>query len=279
MLRNKQALNWVTGAGLLAILLAEFYLDLTGVSLHQWLGLALSALIGYHVAAHWSWVKAVAARFFQGTSAQARRYFLLDAGLALGFGLILVSGLAISTWLDLPLGNYEFWKDLHVVCSVATLLAVVGKIGLHWKWIVKTAWRALHSPGRAAREPALAGAGISRRHFLSLMGVVSLAALVAIDKAVFEDASLPEGTGAAPAASDPAQPPSASPSSGATQPATLAPTSTAQPATPLTDDASSGSAATGSCVVRCNRRCSYPGHCRRYTDQNGNNLCDLGECA
>jgi hypothetical protein len=34
-----------------------------------------------------------------------------------------------------------------------------------------------------------------------------------------------------------------------------------------------------SCVVQCGRRCSFPGHCRRYTDTNGNNRCDLGECA
>lgn len=27
----------------------------------------------------------------------------------------------------------------------------------------------------------------------------------------------------------------------------------------------------------CNRDCSYPGHCRRYTDQNNNGRCDLGE--
>jgi hypothetical protein len=30
--------------------------------------------------------------------------------------------------------------------------------------------------------------------------------------------------------------------------------------------------------VRCDRRCSYPGHCRKYTDSNGNGRCDLGEC-
>ena len=36
--------------------------------------------------------------------------------------------------------------------------------------------------------------------------------------------------------------------------------------------------AAASCTIRCGRRCSYPGHCRRYTDSNGNGRCDLGEC-
>jgi hypothetical protein len=32
------------------------------------------------------------------------------------------------------------------------------------------------------------------------------------------------------------------------------------------------------CVVQCGRGCSFPGHCRRYIDVNGNQLCDKGEC-
>jgi hypothetical protein len=32
------------------------------------------------------------------------------------------------------------------------------------------------------------------------------------------------------------------------------------------------------CTVRCPKGCSFPGRCRRYTDQNSNGLCDLGEC-
>ena len=35
---------------------------------------------------------------------------------------------------------------------------------------------------------------------------------------------------------------------------------------------------TSNCVVRCNRRCSYPGHCRKYTDSNNYGKCDLGQC-
>jgi hypothetical protein len=33
-----------------------------------------------------------------------------------------------------------------------------------------------------------------------------------------------------------------------------------------------------SCSIQCNRMCSYPGHCHRYIDSNGNNQCDLSEC-
>jgi hypothetical protein len=33
------------------------------------------------------------------------------------------------------------------------------------------------------------------------------------------------------------------------------------------------------CQVICDQGCTYPGQCRRYTDQNGNGICDLTECA
>ena len=32
------------------------------------------------------------------------------------------------------------------------------------------------------------------------------------------------------------------------------------------------------CVIRCDKECAFPGLCRRYIDENQNQLCDLGEC-
>lgn len=39
-----------------------------------------------------------------------------------------------------------------------------------------------------------------------------------------------------------------------------------------------GSSSSNACTLQCERRCSYPGHCRRYRDTNQNNRCDYGEC-
>jgi hypothetical protein len=63
-------------------------------------------LAGYHLLSHWDWVTSVAQRFWGRTSRQARGYFLLDAGLLLGLGLIVGTCLVSSSWLSLPLGNY-----------------------------------------------------------------------------------------------------------------------------------------------------------------------------
>ena len=78
-------------------------------------------------------------RFFGRTSRQARRFYLVDAGLLIGFAAIGFTGLVISTWLDLKLADFAAWRAAHVIASVVTLGLVVLKIAAHWRWIVTVA--------------------------------------------------------------------------------------------------------------------------------------------
>lgn len=252
MKTNKQQRNWLIDAALFGGLLLAFWLELTGVEVHQWLGVAVAAGAGYHLFTHWAWVKSVTARFFAQTSEQARQYYLVDAAVLIGLATITVTGLVISTWLNLTLGNFAAWKSLHVIASISTLAAVVVKIGLHWRWIVSTARRYILPKAAPAPEVKAAPANaLGRREFLRLMGGVSTVAVIATIGAV--DA-LKTSVAAA-----------------ATQ------TTNATTTTGTTQNTANTQAST-SCVVRCNKGCSYPGHCRRYVDSNGNGKCDLGEC-
>jgi hypothetical protein len=255
MKQDKQKRNWIIDATLFGGFLLALWLDLTGVAVHQWLGIAVGALAGYHLVAHWSWVEAVTSRLFGRTSRQSRQFYAVDAGLAVGFVTIAVTGLAISTWLDLTLASYAVWRNIHVLASVVTLVLVVGKIGLHWRWIVSTARRRIFpAPVPAGQigvvQPVPVATQMGRRDFVRLMaGVGAIALLAGVnalsgtagDQAEAASAALKTGDAAAQA------------------------------------DASSASTV-NSCVVRCGRRCSYPGHCQRYTDANNNGRCDLGEC-
>ena len=266
----------MTDAVLLVGVLAAFFLDLTGLPLHQWLGVAVGLLAGYHFLLHRDWVKSVTLRFWGQTSRQARRYYVIDASLMFGFAVILVTGLVISSWFALPLENYAAWRDAHVAASIITLLVVAGKIGLHWRWIVNTAQRLFPVPDASAttalpRQPVPASAQMDRRRFLTLMGTVGVAAVIAIshvlddEKGVLADESvraglIPEETGQQKTASS-------TQSLGSSQQATPTPSTT-----------SSANPSAAACVVRCNKGCSYPGHCRRYVDTNKNNRCDMGEC-
>ncbi len=265
MKASTQIRNWMIDAVLLGGFLANFFLDVTGLVLHQWIGVALGLLAGYHLVVHGAWVKTVVRRFGGTTSHQARRFFLLDAGLMLGFVAILATGLVISSWLDLPLANYAAWRNVHIAASIITLSIVMVKIALHWRWIVKTLQQFAIPVAPAASklqvQPARVSAGLDRRQFLKLMGMVGAGAVMAAGSALAGAAiasRASEGTSQNTAASSGSQ--------GSSQ----------LPASTLSKSASSSGSNT--CVVRCSRGCSYPGSCRRYTDTNGNNRCDLGEC-
>jgi hypothetical protein len=146
------------------------------------------------------------------------------------------------------------WKSVHVIASLATLAAVVIKLGLHWRWIVATARRYIF-PQPPQPAPASSTNGIGRREFLRLMGGVSVFAAIAAGSAV-EALKQTASTSAATTAA-----------------------STQSNTTNKSSGTASAQSQGSSCSVQCNRRCSYPGHCRRYADSNNNGRCDLGECA
>ena len=78
MKKTSHQTHWLIDLGLLAGYLLSFYLDLTGVNLHQWLGVGVTVLALIHLILHWDWVTAVVNRFFGKTCGRSRIYLLLD---------------------------------------------------------------------------------------------------------------------------------------------------------------------------------------------------------
>ena len=256
MKTDKQKTNWLIDAGLFGGFLGALWLDLTGVAAHQWLGLAVAAAAGYHLWKHWRWVEAVTSRFFGRTSSQSRTYYIIDAAIAAGLAAITATGMVISTWLDLSLANYAAWHTVHVAASVVTLGLLVVKIGLHWRWIIDVARRRIFSTPAAnhpaAGQPAAikVPAQLNRRDFVRLTAGVGAVALLSGVNAV-----------------------------GGLAGDTVQASAAATPSATSQTQATASAQASNSCVVTCNRGCSYPGRCHRYIDSNGNERCDLGECA
>jgi hypothetical protein len=276
---------------LLVIFMATYFLDLTGLALHQWIGVAAGVIAAFHLLTHWNWVKAVTQRLFKRTSGKARLYYGVDAALLLSGLTVMGTGLVISTWLNLSLANYDLWRVVHIASSISMLGITVLKVGLHWRWLQEAVKNALARP--VAVQPKLGTARpadakrVSRRAFLGAMGAVGVASAFAMGNAVkgLQLAQASEVTLAPQAeALSPAEviveytTQSVAASQPAAATATVSqPTATTLPAATAT--ASQPQAVTAStCSVRCPRGCSYPGHCRKYTDANSNNLCDLGEC-
>jgi len=270
MKNHKSSINGLVDAALFVSFIALFFLELTGVALHQWLGIAAGALALYHLIRHWEWVKAVSRRFFGRTAGRARLYYLVDALLLVGLGAILGSGLLISTWFNVSLGSAATaWAAFHVAASQITLLLVVLKVTLHWRWIAKTARGLLSRPtAPVASKPVSASAAIARRDFLKLMGVVVGAAALALVQTT--RLATDAGVQAAEPAADADARTAGSTTDAAAQNTSAQSASTAQSAS-----------STAICLARCpkGRSCSYPGSCRDYVDSNRNGHCDRGECA
>jgi len=135
-IRQKQ--TWWLDAVIFSGLVGAFFLDLTGVGAHQWIGIFTGALAAVHLATHWSWVSVGSQRFFRKTSGRARLYFVINPAKIAGFASMICTGLIISTWLNLSMNNAGAWIAVHITASIATLLLVFVQLGLHWRWVAAT---------------------------------------------------------------------------------------------------------------------------------------------
>lgn len=288
---NKNKKNWWIDALLFISFMVTFLLDLTGLELHQWVGILAGLFIIVHYILHREWIFTLVENFLGRTTWRARIRFLIDFILIIGFVVIIFTGVIMSTWLDLNLGNYETWSAFHFWASIATLQVVLLKIVLHWDWIINVSRMRLFPLPKKALVPAMklereSETSASRRHFLRIgaaVGAVAILEGIQLGKAFaaisgIQDNTQVAGKGSSVSAyladdeiglseSTLTQNPTNNPTA-STGSAALSPTPTSQALLEVEN----------SCVVRCPRGCSYPGKCRRYTDSNANGLCDLGEC-
>ena len=267
-MKIKQKTSWWVDTVLFIGFLAAFFLSFTGVELHQWIGVFGGILCLYHLLVHRDWVDIVSRRIFTTRSGDILAKFGVDAAVLVGFTGIIATGLVLSTWLNLSLSNYSTWLILHILVSIVTVLALIAKLVLHWRWISRTARvvfsEPAHSPGKTPRLHPIPfqRQQIGRRDFLKVMGVAGGAALIAFVSATKSLAMLQSDTSQVASQTESGNPGLAvSGSSGISQSPSI--------------DFSTGT----SCSIQCGKSCSYPGHCQRYLDADQDNRCDFGECA
>lgn len=251
---NVSKKNWILDASLFTGFIVSFLLDLTGLGIHQWLGVLVATTSGIHLWRHREWVVSVTRRLFGRTSSQARLYYWIDLALFSGLGFVALSGLLISTWFNLSLSNYDLWRNLHITVSVMTLPVLVLKIALHGRWIIQVAQKQIFNRDNNPKNlPGKQPVHLDRREFVKLIGLVGGAATFAAAGVLRSDATNPTSSTQSTSVSD-------------------------SSSTVLQSSSSSSST---SCIGNCpkGKHCSYPGDCRRYTDSNQNGLCDYGECS
>lgn len=123
---------------------------LTGLAIHEWLGLAVGATIITHLLLHWSWIVGVTRRLFGNVSWGARVNYLLNTLLFVAFTAVIFTGVMISE-VAMPLLGLSFasdglWKMVHKLASDATVVLIGLHVALHWRWIVNVTRRLLSRP-------------------------------------------------------------------------------------------------------------------------------------
>ena len=108
---------------------------LTGVPLHEWLGVALSAAILAHLLLHWTWVESRSRQILASGNARTRVNYALNLLLFLSMTAAIVSGFMISK-VVLPLhpspDDYLKWHSIHETSSRVTLACVALHLALNW---------------------------------------------------------------------------------------------------------------------------------------------------
>ncbi len=94
--------NLAIDFGIFAAFLIAMEPNLTGVSIHEWLSVALAATIIVHLLMHWKWIISVGKTFFVKLFHSSRLKFFVDVLLFLDFNLLMLSGLLIWAWRWLP---------------------------------------------------------------------------------------------------------------------------------------------------------------------------------
>ena len=142
--------NLFIDIGIFAVFLVAANPDLTGLALHEWLGVALAGTMIVHLLLHWRWIVTVSLHFSRPLLHDSRLQYTADALLFISFTTVVMSGLMISRVvapsLGIAMARYPAWLSLHDLSADTTLVLIAAHTALHWEWVVKTFTRYIINP-------------------------------------------------------------------------------------------------------------------------------------
>lgn len=113
---------------------------LTGIGLHEWLGLGVLVVFLVHGAVHVEWILDGVRASRKHSSWTRTGNLVLDGLILVVFMVVTVSGLLISGAVLPTFGlyapGYYFWDPLHAVSAKVLLALLLVHVVLHWKWLV-----------------------------------------------------------------------------------------------------------------------------------------------
>ena len=123
---------------------------LTGLAVHEWLGVSFAAVLITHLLFHWDWIANLTKTFFKKLMHVSRLNFVVDSLLFVAMTAAMLSGLMISRNVlpafGVQLDASRAWRSIHSLSANASLIFVALHFALHWKWFVTNVQRYIVTP-------------------------------------------------------------------------------------------------------------------------------------
>jgi hypothetical protein len=133
----------------------------TGLVVHEWLGLAMVAMVLAHLLLAWSWIASQSRRIFSLQTLRSRINYVLNLCLFASVTAVIFSGILISQKAIPSLTGKQAasqmdwrWDVLHNDFSGAVLILAGFHLAINWEWLL-AAGEKLLSQLRHFREGAL----------------------------------------------------------------------------------------------------------------------------
>jgi hypothetical protein len=132
----KFSLDVITGIATLALLSPP----LTGIPIHEWLGLAAVIPLLVHLLINWQWIVATTRRFFGKLPGQTRINYILNGLLfilmtAEGFSGVMISKVVLPS-VGLSASNAYIYRYLHSLLADSLLIVFGLHLAMNWKWVL-----------------------------------------------------------------------------------------------------------------------------------------------
>ena len=153
---NRHLTLFLVDFALFVVFVAAMDVPLTGIPVHEWLGIVIALATVVHLVQHGNWILTTGRRLRGSTSFMNRLNYTMMILLFAAFASIVVSGLAISEaalpFLGIvPVGS-DFWLWLHLASVAATVWVTALHVAFNWKWSVGALNRYIAGPvGRLVR--------------------------------------------------------------------------------------------------------------------------------
>ena len=123
---------------------------LTGLAVHEWLGVSFAAVLIVHLLFHWDWIANLTKTFFKRLFHASRFNYVIDSLLFVAMTAAMLSGLMISrnvlATFGIQLEVSRAWRSIHSLSANASLVFVALHFALHWKWVVTNVQRYITAP-------------------------------------------------------------------------------------------------------------------------------------